>query len=91
MKTKTTFHCQAPRPAVLPLEPSPRPTRVRAVFDPRAGRRSCSLIVISCHLQPTPPRRGVAPPQSAPRVCGLSSRITECRIRRSPSVRRLSR
>src|SRR6185312_10980141 len=27
----------------------------------------------------------------SPRVCGLSSRITECRIRLRPSVRRLSR
>ena len=29
-----------PRPAVLPLEPSPRPTRVFAVFEPGAGFRS---------------------------------------------------
>src|SRR5208282_5752087 len=28
-----------PRPAVLPLEPPPRPTRVRAVCAPGAGRR----------------------------------------------------
>src|SRR5689334_3248263 len=35
-----------PRPAVLPLEPSPRPTRVFAVLAPGAGRRWCSLIVI---------------------------------------------
>ena len=28
-----------PRPAVLPLEPSPRPTRVFAVLAPGAGRR----------------------------------------------------
>jgi hypothetical protein len=26
-----------PRPAVLPLEPSPRPTRVFSVFEPGAG------------------------------------------------------
>src|SRR5690606_5492016 len=32
-----------PRPAVLPLEASPRPTRVRAVFAPGAGRRWCTL------------------------------------------------
>src|SRR5699024_8336236 len=32
-----------PRPAVLPLEASPRPTRVRAVLEPGAGRRSCSF------------------------------------------------
>src|SRR5258705_1246007 len=35
-----------PRPAVLPLEPSPRPTRVFSVLAPGAGRRWCSLIVI---------------------------------------------
>src|SRR3954452_3964341 len=28
-----------PRPAVLPLDASPRPTRVRAVLAPGAGRR----------------------------------------------------
>src|SRR5262245_37968580 len=33
-----------PRPAVLPFEPSPRPTRVLAVFDPGAGFRSCNLM-----------------------------------------------
>src|SRR5215210_5792594 len=32
-----------PRPAVLPLEPSPRPTRVRAVLEPGAGRRWCTF------------------------------------------------
>src|ERR1700742_411369 len=32
-----------PRPAVLPLEASPRPTRVFAVFAPGAGRRWCSF------------------------------------------------
>src|SRR5687768_7556694 len=39
-----------PRPAVLPLEPSPRPTRVLAVLAPGAGRRWCSLSVMSVHL-----------------------------------------
>src|SRR5262249_18526885 len=34
-----------PRPAVLPLEPSPRPTRVFLVFEPGAGRRWWILIV----------------------------------------------
>src|SRR5215207_2496887 len=34
-----------PRPAVLPLEPPPRPTRVLAVFAPGAGRRWCTLRV----------------------------------------------
>src|SRR5699024_6587196 len=33
-----------PRPAVLPLDASPRPTRVLALFAPLAGRRSWSLI-----------------------------------------------
>src|SRR5690606_27256019 len=32
-----------PRPAVLPFEPSPRPTRVRAFFAPGAGRRWWAL------------------------------------------------
>src|SRR3954464_8448156 len=36
-----------PRPAVLPLEPSPRPTRVLAVWAPGAGRRWWTLRVIS--------------------------------------------
>src|SRR5438552_2101714 len=36
-----------PRPAVLPFEPSPRPTRVRSVFAPGAGRRWCTLIGIA--------------------------------------------
>src|ERR1044071_732579 len=39
-----------PRPAVLPLEPSPRPTRVFAVLAPGAGRRWCSLSVMSLDL-----------------------------------------
>src|SRR5690348_11934720 len=39
-----------PRPAVLPLEPSPRPTRVFAVLAPGAGRKWCSLSVMSVHL-----------------------------------------
>ena len=32
-----------PRPAVLPLEPSPRPTRVFAVFEPGAGLQVVQL------------------------------------------------
>src|SRR5690606_38553275 len=32
-----------PRPAVLPLEPSPRPTRVFAVLAPGTGRRWCTF------------------------------------------------
>ena len=36
-----------PRPAVLPLEPSPRPTRVLAVWAPGAGRRWWTLRVIA--------------------------------------------
>src|SRR6478609_8836457 len=39
-----------PRPAVLPFEPSPRPTRVFAVLAPGAGRKWCSLSVMSVHL-----------------------------------------
>src|SRR3954463_317117 len=35
-----------PRPAVLPLEASPRPTRVLAVLAPGAGRRWWRLSVI---------------------------------------------
>src|SRR4051812_8211185 len=35
-----------PRPAVLPLEPSPRPTRVFGVWAPFAGRRWWTLRVI---------------------------------------------
>src|SRR5262249_48621104 len=56
-----------PRPALFPLEPSPRPTLVRAFFAPRAGRRSCNLIVISPYLRfrRAPPRQDGAPPQSA--------------------------
>src|SRR3954470_23866629 len=34
-----------PRPAVLPLDASPRPTRVLAVLAPGAGRRWCSFRV----------------------------------------------
>src|ERR687894_328488 len=37
-----------PRPAVLPLEPSPRPTRVLAVWAPGAGRRWWTLRVMVC-------------------------------------------
>src|SRR6476620_439675 len=36
-----------PRPAVLPFEPSPRPTRVFGVWAPGAGRRWCTLSVIA--------------------------------------------
>src|ERR1700712_23410 len=32
-----------PRPAVLPLDPSPRPTRVLAFLAPAAGRRWCTF------------------------------------------------
>src|SRR4051812_26087025 len=39
-----------PRPAVLPLEASPRPTRVLAVLAPGAGRRWWSLSVMSVHF-----------------------------------------
>src|SRR5918997_7189894 len=39
-----------PRPAVLPLEPSPRPTRVFGVWAPGAGRRWWTLRVISAFL-----------------------------------------
>src|SRR3954453_19805492 len=39
-----------PRPAVLPLEPSPRPTRVLAVWAPGAGRRWWTLRVMSAFL-----------------------------------------
>src|SRR5436190_1901453 len=39
-----------PRPAVLPFDASPRPTRVLAVLAPGAGRRWCSLSVMSVHL-----------------------------------------
>src|SRR5215207_11468728 len=38
-----------PRPAVLPLEPSPRPTRVLGVWAPGAGRRWWTLRVMVCH------------------------------------------
>src|SRR5215208_5385105 len=38
-----------PRPAVLPLEPSPRPTRVFGVWAPGAGRRWWTLRVMVCH------------------------------------------
>src|SRR3954465_13532210 len=36
-----------PRPAVLPLEPSPRPTRVLAVWAPGDGRREPTFSVIA--------------------------------------------
>src|SRR3954453_8507006 len=39
-----------PRPAVLPLDASPRPTRVFAVLAPGAGRRWWSLSVMSVGL-----------------------------------------
>src|SRR3712207_2357858 len=39
-----------PRPAVLPLEPSPRPTRVLAVLAPGAGRRWWTLSAMSVDL-----------------------------------------
>ena len=47
--SKPTSHLVAglrplvPRPAVLPLEPSPRPTRVLAVLAPGTGRRWCTF------------------------------------------------
>src|SRR5215218_6918926 len=37
-----------PRPAVLPLEPSPRPTRVFGVWAPGAGRRWWTFRVMRC-------------------------------------------
>src|SRR6187397_933512 len=37
------FEPLVPRPAVFPLEPSPRPTRVFAVLAPGTGRRWCTL------------------------------------------------
>src|SRR5215468_1752309 len=37
------FEPFVPRPAVLPFEPSPRPTRVGLVCEPGAGRRWCTL------------------------------------------------
>src|SRR3954454_9460620 len=39
-----------PRPAVLPLEPSPRPTRVFGVWAPLAGRRWWTFRVMSAPL-----------------------------------------
>src|SRR5690348_18118441 len=39
-----------PRPAVLPLDASPRPTRVFAVLAPGAGRRWCSFNDMSVDL-----------------------------------------
>src|SRR3954470_21542091 len=39
-----------PRPAVLPFEPSPRPTRVFGVWAPGAGRRWWTLRVMSAFL-----------------------------------------
>src|SRR5699024_1530238 len=45
-----------PRPAVLPFDASPRPTRVFDVFAPFDGRRSCSLMIsamvylLPCHF-----------------------------------------
>ena len=44
--------------AVFPFEPSPRPTRVLAVFEPGAGRRWWTLIVIT---RPPRPSRGGSP------------------------------
>src|SRR3954471_1149806 len=44
-----------PRPADLPLEPSPRPTRVLSVLAPGAGRRWWTLIAIT---RPPQPSRG---------------------------------
>src|SRR5690349_9781883 len=39
-----------PRPAVLPLDPSPRPTRVLSLWAPGAGRRSCSFNIWLVHF-----------------------------------------
>src|SRR4029453_12784708 len=37
------FEPLVPRPAVLPFEPSPRPTRVLSFLAPGAGRRWCTF------------------------------------------------
>src|SRR5215207_9197104 len=44
-----------PRPAVLPLPPSPRPTLVLRVLDPGAGRRWWTLMVMTCRPPPPSP------------------------------------
>src|SRR5918997_3556877 len=78
-----------PRPAVLPLEPSPRPTRVFAVWAPGAGRRWWTLRVIVCVpaqlISSTVTRCGTV--ATIPRISGRSSWTTESLIRLRPSER----
>src|SRR5919112_806953 len=52
-----------PRPADLPLEPSPRPTRVFGVLAPGAGRRWWTLIAIT---RPPQHQRGGSRRRSCP-------------------------
>src|SRR5262249_8416072 len=78
-----------PRPAVLPLEPSPRPTRVFLRFEPGAGRRWWILIVTSYSTSSTVTRCGTV--WIMPRISGRSSLTTTSRIRFRPSERSVSR
>src|SRR4051812_49326376 len=54
-----------PRPALLPLEPSPRPTRVFGVLAPGAGRRWWTLIAIT---RPPQHSRGGSRRRSCPNL-----------------------
>src|SRR6266571_4295090 len=82
------FDPLVPRPAVLPFEPPPRPTRVLAVLAPGAGRRWWTLIVIYS-TSSTFTRWFTV--KIMPRISGRSSFTTTSLIRLSPSVRSVSR
>src|SRR3712207_2541219 len=78
-----------PRPAVLPLEPSPRPTRVLGVWAPGAGRRWWTLRVIGGSpaqlISSTETRCGTV--ATIPRISGRSSWTTESLTRLRPRER----
>src|SRR3954470_22283998 len=80
-----------PRPAVLPLEPSPRPTRVFGVWAPGAGRRWWTLRVMVCHPSTSSTVTRCGTVATMPRISGRSSCTTESWIRFSPRERSVSR
>ncbi len=68
-----------PRPAVLPFEPSPRPTRVRSFLAPAAGRRWCILRTVAPLLSEHPSRASWmpwSPSAAAGRLLGAAAALS---------------